>query len=141
MSTPSRKPDHRIIRQILDDVEAVTNGRFYEDPDPPQGPVEMFLARDGRQGYAFDALPIAQKVQVLSDYAELDRYEAAGISYRQLNQIVWNVIEGKPRAEWLDGTGLHDPARKISLDRLKEMAADKAKQPVHHKGRDNGMER
>ncbi len=141
MSDNPKQPDRKIIRQILDDVEAVTKGRFYEDPAPPQGPVEMFLVRDGRAGEAFNALPLTQKVQVLSDYAELERYEAAGITYRQINQIVWNVIEGKPRSQWLDETGLVERGGKISLDRLKEMATEQRKQPGHRKGRDKGMER
>lgn len=131
----------KMIRQILDDVESLTKQRFYEPPDQEQGPAEVFQVRDGRSGEAFDSLPIAQQVQVFSEHLDLDAYEAGGISFRQLNQIFWNVVEGKPRDEWLDGTGLRDPGRKKSLAELMENATDKAKQPEHRKTHGRELDR
>jgi hypothetical protein len=97
-----------------------------------------------RRGEPFAELPMAQKTQVFSDYLDLDKYEDAGISYRQINQVLWNLIEGKPRAEWLDGTGLPDPDRKLAMDSLKRQT-DQPQQDqrpqVRKKGRDTGMER
>src|SRR5216683_333614 len=48
MSARSKTPDREVIGKMLDDVEAVTKGRFYEDPEPIASPIEMFLIRDGR---------------------------------------------------------------------------------------------
>jgi hypothetical protein len=102
--------------------------------------VEVFVVRDGkRRGYAFDVLGMAQKTQIFADYLDLDKYEDAGISYCQTNQVLWNLIEGKPRAEWLDGTGRPDPDRKVSLAELKSSGS--GKEPGQVKDRERGIER
>src|SRR5262249_40845289 len=128
----------------LDDVESLNKQRFYEPPDQEQGPAEVFLVRDGKQrGHPFEGLGMAQKVQVFSDYLDLEKYEAAGISYRQINQVFSNLAEGKPRSEWLEGTGLPDPDRKLSLGALKRQTVQQQDQQRQssRKGRDNGMDR
>ncbi len=141
MSDNPKQPDRKIIRRMLDDIEAVTKGRFYEDPEPIAAPVEMFLIRDGRPGgETFTQLSLREKIQVLDYYTDWSAYEAAGISFGQVDRVFWNVSLGKPRAQWLDETGLVERSGKISLDRLKEMATEQGKQPVHRKGRDKGME-
>src|SRR5215831_6244880 len=95
------------VREMLDDVEAVTKSRFSEDPEPMFSPVEMFLIRDGRPGgETFEQLSNREKWQVLGDYTRWQDYEAAGIGFEPLDQVFRNVIDGKPRGQWLDGTGL-----------------------------------
>lgn len=102
-----RLPDGQSIARMLDGVEAVTKGRFYEDPDPVAGPVEMFMVRDGGPaGEPFGELSVQEKFQVLGDYTDWQDYEGKGVSFEQMDQVFRNVIEGKPREGWLDGTGL-----------------------------------
>ncbi len=103
----AQTPDRATIRQMLDSVEAVTKGRFYEDPNPVASPVEMFLIRDGRPGgEPFAELSVREKVQVLWDYTP--SYEERGIRLEQMEQVFRNIILGdKPRAQWLDGAGLN----------------------------------
>jgi len=121
MSAQSKTPDRNVIRKMLDAVEGVTKGRFYEDPEPIASPVEMFLMRDGRPGgETFAQLSMREKHQVLGFYTDWQAYEAAGISFEQLDQVFWNAAQGKPREQWLDGTSLHDQERKISLTELKD---------------------
>ncbi len=100
------QPDPKSIRQLLDRIESVTKGRFYEDPAPVASPVEMFLIRDGRPGgEPFAELSVREKGQALWDYAP--PAEHYGISVEQKEQIIRNIVlEDKPRAQWLDGTGL-----------------------------------
>jgi hypothetical protein len=150
MGAQSKTPDREVIRKMLDDVEAVTKGRFYEDPEPIASPVEMFLIRDGRPGgETFTQLSMREKHQVLDDYTDWQAHKASGISLEQLDQVFWNAAQGRPREHWLDGTGLHDQLPdnsreqegKLSLDRLKEIAADRGKQPEDRKSRDKEMER
>ena len=133
----------KTVRTMLDDVEAVTKGRFYEDPEPIASPVEMFLIRDGRPGgETFTQLSNREKWQVLGDYTRWHDYEERGISFEQLDQVFSNVIEGKPRGQWLDGTGLPDPDRKISLGALKRHAArPQQEQQWQFRQKGNGMER
>src|ERR1700730_4855735 len=115
MSAQSKTPDRNAIRKMLDAVEGVTKGRFYADPEPTASPVEMSLIRDGRPGgETFAQLSWREKHQVLGDYTDWQAYEAAGISFEQLDQVFWYAAEGKPREQWLDGTSLHDQERKIS---------------------------
>lgn len=121
MGTQTKMPDREVIRKMLDDVEAVTKGCFYEDPEPVASPIEMFLIRDGRPGgKTFAQLSMREKHQVLDDYTDWQTYEAGGISFEQLDQVFWNAAQGKPREQWLDGMGLGDPGRKKSLVELKE---------------------
>src|SRR6266567_2069646 len=130
-------PTRKTIRQMLEDVEAVTRGRFYPDPNPIASPVEMFLIRDGRPGgETFDQLSGKEKWQVLGDYTRWHDHEENGISFQQMDQIFSNVIESKPRAQWLDGTGLPDPTRKRSLADLKH-----GNQKPRGKENDRGLER
>jgi len=115
------KPSREVIRKMLDDVEAVTKGRFYEDPEPIASPIEMFLVPDGRPGgEAFAQLSMREKHQVFGDYVDWQAYEAGGISFEQLDQVFWNAAQGKPRDQWLDGTGLQDQDRTKSLAVLKD---------------------
>jgi hypothetical protein len=121
MSAQSKTPDRKVIRKMLDDVEAVTKGRFNEDPDPIARPVEMFLIRDGRPGgETFAQLSMREKHQVLDAYTDWQAYAAGGISLKQLDQVFWNAAQSKPHEQWLDGTGLHDQDRKKSLTELKD---------------------
>jgi hypothetical protein len=123
MGAESKRPDREVIRKMLDAVEAVTKGRFYEDPEPIASPVEMFLIRDGRPGgETFAQLSMREKHQVLGDYTDWQAYQAGGISFEQLDQVFWNAAHGKPREQWLDGTGLRDQSRKKSLAELKDHA-------------------
>jgi hypothetical protein len=102
------KPDPRTIRRMLKEVEAVTKSRFHEDPDPVAGPIEMFRMPAGKKGgEPFAALSVNEKIQVLSDYTDWHSYEERGISSQQMDQVFRNVIDGKPREQWLEGTGLH----------------------------------
>ena len=112
------EPDPRTIRQMLKEVEAVTKSRFYADPDPVAGPVEMFRMPDGKKGgEPFAALPVSEKVQVLGDYTRWHDYEERGVSSAQMDQVFRNVIDGKPHEQWLEGTGLQTdtPARKPGI--------------------------
>ncbi len=139
----SRKPDPETIRIMLDDVEAVAKSRFYEDPEPYASPIEMFLIRDGRPGgETFFQLSNRERLQVLDYYVRWQEHQDRGISFEQMEQVFWNVIGGKPRSEWLDGTGLDGkPAkdRKLTMKTLLEEAAKQVKQAM--KAKDRGMER
>jgi hypothetical protein len=103
------EPDQETIRQMLDNVEAVTKSRFYEDPDPIASPVEMFLVRDGRPGEPFAGLSAREKVQVLGDYTNWSGFQERGVTFEQMDQVFLNVINGKPRERWLEDTGLSMP--------------------------------
>jgi hypothetical protein len=112
------KPDPRTIRQMLKEVEAVTKSRFHADPDPVAGPVEMFRMPDGKKGGdPFAALSVGEKIQVLGDYTRWHDYEERGVSSTQMDQVFRNVIDGKPREQWLEGTGLHadTPGQKADI--------------------------
>jgi hypothetical protein len=99
------KPD--TVRQMLDNVEAVTKARFYADPEPVSGPVEMFPMPEGKPGgEPFAELSHGEKWQVLGDYTPGDYYEQRGVTAAQANRIFHNVVDGKPREQWLEGTGL-----------------------------------
>jgi hypothetical protein len=141
----TKTPDREAIRKMLDDVEAVTKGRFFEDPEPIASPVEMFLIRDSRPGgEPFAQLSMREKRQVLDDYTDWRAYETAGISFEQLDRVFWNAAQGKPREEWLDGT-IPDVARetagKLSLGTLRAMASERAKQPEDGRNHDKEMDR
>ncbi len=133
----------RTVRAMLDDVEAVTKGRFYEDPEPIASPVEMFLIRDGRPGgETFDQLSSREKLQALDYYVRWQEHEARGITFEQMEQVFSNVIEGKPRVQWLDGTGLDGKPvkdQKLAMKTLLEEAAKQVKQAM--KVKDRGRER
>ena len=103
-------PVQQAVRRMLDDVEAVTRSRFYEDPNPVAGPVEMFRAGEGTPvGEPFAALSAREQVQVRGDYTDWQSHKGHGITDEQLDRVFANVIEGKPRGKWLDGTGLTEP--------------------------------
>lgn len=101
-----QKPDRQTIRRMLDDVEAVTKSRFYEDPEPIASPIEMFRMPEGKPGgEPFRELSVREKVQVLWDYTP--SYRERGIGFEQMEQVFRNIVlHDKPRAQWLDGTGL-----------------------------------
>src|SRR5262249_56666557 len=102
-----RKPDLQTIRQMLDDVEGITKSRFYEDPDPIASPIEMFRLPDGKPGgEPFAALSPREQLQVLGDYTQWQNYEERGVSFEQMDRVLVNVVNGKPREAWLEGTGL-----------------------------------
>jgi hypothetical protein len=131
------RPDQQTIRQVLDDVEAVTKGRFYEDPDPIASPVEMFKMPDGKPGgEPFAELSVREQVQVLGDYTRWREYERNGICSEQLDQIFWNVIQRKPREQWLEGSGLSQPtsARRDDASWLPE--PEPTKQQEQERGRE-----
>ena len=100
------KPDQKTIRRMLDDVEAVTKSRFHEAPDYLVSPRELFRTPKGKPyGEPFAALRAREQRDVLWIY--VPSYEEHGISREQMEQVFRNiVIEEKPRAQWLDGTGL-----------------------------------
>ena len=126
MGTQTKTPGREVIRKMLDDVEAVTNGRFFADPEPVASPVEMFLIRDGRPGgETFAQLSMREKRLVLDDYTHWQIYERAGISFEQLELVFWNAAQGKPREQWLDGTGLDEQGRKKSLAESKDQGISK----------------
>jgi hypothetical protein len=112
------KADPRTVRQMLKEVEAVTRSRFYEDPDPIASPVEMFRMPARKPGgEPFIALSVREKLQVLGDYTHWQAYEKRGISFEQMDRVFYNVIDGKPRDKWLEGTGLHvdTPGKKAGI--------------------------
>jgi hypothetical protein len=133
---------------MLDDIEAVTKSRFYEDPDPIASPVEMFRMPKGKRGgEPFAALSTREKAQVLGDYTRWSEYEKHGVSFEQLDQVFLNVINGKPRGQWLEGSGLdgRSMARQPSWDdivsKLKERlqaADDRGMEPGKTPERDRG---
>ena len=134
----------KTVREMLDDVEAVTKGRFYEDPEPYASPIEMFLIRDGRPGgETFAHLSNREKLQVLDYYVRWQEHQDRGISFEQMEQVFSNVIEGKPRAQWLDGTGLDGKPvkdQKLAMKTLLEEASKQVKQAMKAKDR-GGVER
>ena len=112
------KPDPRTIRQMLNEVEAVTKMRFSFFTGSVSSPVEVFeifRVYDGEKGgKPFASLSGSEKMQALVGYTDYHHYEDHGISFAQLKQVFRNVILDKPREQWLEGTGLHadTPARK-----------------------------
>jgi hypothetical protein len=97
------------IERMLDDIEAVTKSRFYEDPDPIASPIEMFRMPEGKSGgEAFSELSPREKWQVLGDYTHWQDYEAHGIGFEELDRIFVNVIDGKLRERWLEGVDLQE---------------------------------
>jgi hypothetical protein len=119
---PLRKPDAQTIRQMLDDLEAVTRSRFYADPKPIASPIEMFRMPDGKPGgESFAALSGREKLQVLGDYTGCQHYQERGVTFEQLDQVFFNVIDGEPRDRWLEGTTLarsNDPKAARTADGL-----------------------
>ena len=94
----SRQLDRQAIRAMLDDVEAVTKARFYEETDPIASPVEVFRMPEGKQGgMPFSALSTREKKQVLGDYTDWMEYAAHGVTGDQLDQVFWNAAQGRPR--------------------------------------------
>ncbi|MBV9124224.1 MAG: hypothetical protein JO112_12775, partial [Planctomycetes bacterium] len=134
----ARQPDQQTIRRILDDVEAVTRSRFYEDPEPYASPIEMFRMPEGKKGgEPFASLSVREKAQVLADYTAWRDYEQQGVGFAQLDQVFWNVIQGKPREEWLDGSGLDQPllpGQKTPLEMLHEKAFQEMEQKLKAQG-------
>jgi hypothetical protein len=131
---------------MLDNVETVTKSRFFEDPQPIASPVEMFLVRDGRPGEPFADLSAREKLQVLDYYTDWAGFEERGVTFEQVDQVFLNVINGKPRDQWLDGTCLtleeppawddrgldHRPAEK------KDGHGNRKRPPArHHAGRNS----
>lgn len=126
-----QKPDQQILRQMLDDVEAVTKARFYEDPKPYASPIEMFRMPKGKRGgEPFASLSAREKVQVLGDYTRWSEYEKHGVGFNELDQVFYNVIQGKPRAQWLEGSGLDRPLAdgKTDLQKEQERAMERIKE-------------
>lgn len=116
-----RQPDPKTIRAMLDEVEAVTKARFYEDPEPVASPVEMFRIPEGKEGgEPFSALSTREKAQVLGDYTDWQEYQKHGVGHEQIDQVFWSVIQGEPRERWLDGTGLGEPSVGPQKPTLKE---------------------
>jgi hypothetical protein len=67
----------------------------------------MFRMPDGKPGgEAFADLSAREQVQVLEYYSHWPQGEEQGISYDQMEHVFANVIAGKPRDRWLEGTGL-----------------------------------
>jgi hypothetical protein len=128
VAPPPGTPTPQTLREMLGDVEAVTQSRFYEDPEPIASPVEMFLVRDGRPGEPFADLSAREKLQVLDDYTSWPLFQERGVTFGQVDQVFLNVINGKPRDQWLDGTGL----------RVGEPTAPDGRQRDRH---DRGQER
>lgn len=125
-----KRPDQQTIRQMLNDVEAVTKARFYPDPNPVSGPIEMFRIPDGKSGgEPFSSLFFSEKAQVLGDYTRWSEYEERGVTSDQFDRVVLNVCEGNPRERWLEGTGL-ESGKKMTMADLralgKELAQDAA---------------
>jgi hypothetical protein len=110
-------PGPEAVREVISDIEAVTASRFYEDPDPMFGPVEIFRVPEGEKGgEPFESLSVKEKAQVLGDYTHWQQYEQNGIGFGKLDQIFVNVINGKPKSEWLEGTGLPQPVLREEPD-------------------------
>ncbi len=127
--------DKQTISQMLDDVEAVTRSRFYEDPEPIASPIEMFMVRDGRTGEVFSELSTREKFQVLGDYTQWSDYQKRGIGFEQMDRVYLNVVEGKPREKWLEGTGLDGNA--VAKDPLAEAQA-RAREAAEHQEQGDG---
>ena len=145
-----KQPDQQTIRQMLDNVEAVTKSRFYEDPDPIASPVEMFRMPDGKQGgEPFTALSAREKLQVLDYYTDWQDFEQRGVSFDQMDRVFHNVIAGKPRETWLEGAGLTALARedrvseaeKLSRILSKPSPTQEQKVGQQEKQKDRGIER
>jgi hypothetical protein len=126
--TPTKAPEPKAILQMLDDVEAVTKSTYYADPEPIASPIEMFRLPAGAGGEPFSSLSRREKWQVLEDYTHWQDYEKQGIGFGPLDQVFGNVIDGKPREQWMEGTGLVLPAErtpKSTLEKLRiEIEAD-----------------
>lgn len=155
------KPDAKTIRTMLDDVQATVNARYRESPDPTCGCFYQPLPPGSRHGIPFREIHENDQSDLLHTYVRWGDYKEAGVTDAQVVRIWQNVTDGKPRAGWLDDTGLSQP--KITLDDLrKEIEADthaarsddellaryrqrKEQGPVEYpdtqKGRDHGMER
>jgi hypothetical protein len=122
-------PDERSIHRMLDDVEAVTKSRFYHDPEPFMSPIEVFRMQDGKRGgEPFASLSNREKWQVLGDYSGWTEHEKRGIDLSQMDKVFANVINGKPKEQWLEGTGLSlSPDPKAVAAKLR---AATPKQPI-----------
>jgi hypothetical protein len=117
------KPDPQTMRQLLDDVEAVTKSRFHEDPEPWCSDIEMFRIPAGQPGgEPFAALSAREKLQVLGHYTPWPDYEKRGVSFEQMEQVFANVLDGKPRERWLEGTSQEDLAK--SREARQQLMAD-----------------
>jgi hypothetical protein len=67
---------------------------------------------------------------VLEDYTHWQDYQKQGIGFELLDRVFQNVIDGKPRGQWLEGTGLSLPAErgpKATLDTLRREIESDAK--------------
>ncbi len=121
------KPTPQSLQQMLDDIESVTQSRFYADPDPIASPVEMFrIPEDKPGGELFSALSPEEKFQVLGDYTDWQEYDRNGIGMESLDQIFANVIVERPRSAWLDGVELSESeGRPQSFDDLLREASNR----------------
>jgi hypothetical protein len=140
------KPDQQTIHKLLDEIEAVTKDRYYQDdPDPITGGLQVFRMPDGAgDGEAFAALSTREKAQVLGDCTPWQKYEELGVSREQLDAVFLNVIQGRPRARWLEGSGLDGADKRPGLSGLRQRAAEAAGEVREEKGRKqerNGRER
>ena len=109
------------VHELLRDLRELTNRQFiYEDPwhgfVPYDGaPTEYQLGPP----VPFAALDRRDKADVL-EFISWDHYREKGLDWRDQNAIENNVIEGKPREQWLDGTSLDNQGREKSLSELKD---------------------
>src|SRR5262249_44762454 len=82
----------------------------------------MFRMPDGKPGgEPFAALSGREQFNVLSDYTQWHQYEERGVTFEQVDQVFTNVIDGKPRDRWLEGTTLagdNDPKAARTADGL-----------------------
>jgi hypothetical protein len=149
---PLRKPDAQMIRQMLNDVEAVTKSRFHPDPNPIAGPVEMFRTPDGKLGgEPFAALSRKEQFQVLGDYTKWHQYEERGVTFEQVDHVYYNVVGGKPRDKWLEGTTLAastDPKAARTADGLDGLsqrsdtyAFDRAAEQLAERWKQDGLDK
>jgi hypothetical protein len=128
--TVAPQPDPQTIRKMLDDVQAVINSRFYEDPQPIASPIEMFRMPQGKKGgEPFADLSAREKGQVLGDYTDWQDYQQRGITFEQMDQVYLNVINGKPRDKWLEGTGLPAPAPSVQAKAPQKLPEPPAQPP------------
>ncbi len=104
------------VPELLRDLRELT-GRTFVCKDPRHG----YVPCDGAPGeyqigppVPFAELDRRDKLDVLG-FIGWDRYGKRGLHWRDRLAIRDNVVEGKPRHRWLEGTSFCDPAVKAHI--------------------------
>jgi len=96
------KRDDPAFNELVAVIKSVVSSRYVENPEPFLSSFYMMTSGD-EPSFAFASLNRRDRLELLAEMVPWRDYGREGITSDQQRVIIGNVLDGKPKQQWLDG--------------------------------------